>query len=808
MPRIMRASVIGASLLLANLAVVSGQQAARPADPSPERAVVDKYCSGCHSDKAKAGGLSLEHVDLANVGAHADVLEKVVRKLRSRQMPPDGMPRPDPATLEAFTASLETALDRAAAAAPNPGRVSAHRLNRAEYVNAIQDLLGLKIDGAALLPADMAGVGFDNDADVLSTTPALLTRYISAAGKISRLAMGSPENRAMTRLYEVENGARQDVRMGEEMSFASHGGLAVQHAFPLDGEYTFKIRLKRDGSVGTIYGIEADESEIELRSDRALLKRFRVGGKEKGPDPGEFIAVAEDDIEGARVHSYRLHADEGLEIRVPMKAGTRLVTVALTDSMPAPLEASRRRAGQDRNIGIDTLEISGPFDGKTPRESITRDRIMVCRPTTPDEERPCAARIISTLARRAYRRPVKESDVAPLLALYQDTRKSRDFDAGIERALEAMLSMPSFLLVVEPPRAAGAPGRPYALSNLELASRLSFFLWRSIPDDQLLDLAERGTLRTPTVLADQVRRMLADRRALRFMDDFAEQWLQVRNLHTLQPDRIRFPDFDPVLRESMARETLLFFESQLRADRPIQELLTANYTYLNELLARHYGVQGLRGTHFRRVTLTDERRFGLLGHASILTVSSYPDRTSVVLRGKWVLDNLLGTPPPAPPPNVPPLKGNDGKSKPLSLRERMEDHRKSPVCASCHAQMDPLGFVLEHYDATGRWRDTDDGAAINSTVTWSGASIAGPAAFREALKSRDGQFLRTVTEKLTTYALGREVTYTDAPEIRKISRAVRAGGDRWSDLIMAIVTSAPFQMRHNPPVTATMAERR
>jgi mono/diheme cytochrome c family protein len=796
--------------VLGSLAVVSAAQAQSPAAKAIDRSLLDKYCVTCHGGKLKTAGLDLDKVDANNVSGNAEVLEKVVRKLRSRQMPPDGVPRPDQATLDKFAATLETALDQAAAAAPNPGKVAAHRLNRAEYVNVIHDLLALDIDGAELLPSDLAGAGFDDNADVLSITPGLFSRYMSAATKISRVAMASPDNRAMTRLYRVEIGSRQDARMGEDMPFATHGGLAVRHTFPLDGEYVFKIRLKHDLNQGTVLGIEEDTSRIELSVDDALLKQFPIGGEIKGPDPGGLIAVPEDDLEGAKVHNYRLNADKSLEIRVPVKAGTRLVAAAFSDSLPAPLEASRRRAGQveDSSIGIDTLEISGPFNGKAPQQTPSRQRILVCRPATAAEEEPCAHKIIATLARRAYRRPVQDSDIAPLLAIYKQGRKARDFDAGIERALEALLSLPKFLLVMERTNAGGVPGSVYRVSDLELASRLSLFLWRSIPDDQLLDVAERGKLSDPGVLSDQVRRMLADRRAVRFMDDFQEQWLQIRNLHSQQPDRVKFPDFDPTLRESMARETELFFESQLREDRPISELLTANYTYLNEQLARHYGIDNIYGSHFRRVTLTDERRFGLLGKASVLTVSSYVDRTSVVLRGKWILENLLGTPPRAPPPNVPPLKENDGKSKPLALRERMEEHRKSAVCASCHAQMDPLGFVLENYDATGRWRENDQGAAINSTVNWSGKTINTPQMFREALLSRNDQFLRTVTEKLMTYALGREADYVDAPTIRKIDRYVAANGDRWSALIMGIIKSAPFEMRRVPPATITVAEQR
>jgi hypothetical protein len=779
-----------------------------------DRSLLDKYCVTCHNEKLKTGGLALDQVDVNQVRQNAEVLEKVVRKLRSQQMPPEGLPRPDAATLDAFVTTLESALDQVAQIDPDPGRVAAHRLNRAEYVNVIHDLLALDIDGTELLPSDMAGFGFDNNADVLSITPALLARYMSAATKISRLALGSPDNRPMMRVYKVEIGTRQNARMSEEMPFATHGGLAVHHTFPLDGEYVFRLRLKRNATVGTIEGIEEDTSQIELRVDHGLVRRYRIGGEFKGPDPGVLIAVPEDDVEGAKVHNYRLNADKQLEIRVPVKAGTRLVAAAFTDSLPSPIEVGRRRAGlvEDSDIGIDTLEISGPFNGKTPDETPGRRKIFVCRPASDRDEEPCARKIISTLALRAYRRPVVPADIEPLLSIYQEGRADRDFDEGIERALEALLSSPKFLIRMERAKTDAAPGGIYRLSDLELASRLSFFLWRSLPDDELLEFAERGKLRDPAVLANQVLRMLKDRRSTRFMDDFSDQWLQVRNIHSQDPDRTLFPDFDPTLREAMARETELFFESQVQEDHPIPELLAANYTYLNERLARHYGINDVYGSHFRRVALTDDRRLGLLGQASILTVSSYAHRTSVVLRGKWILENLLGTPPPPPPPNVPPLKENDGKSKPLALRERMEEHRKNAVCASCHARMDPLGFALEHFDATGKWRENDQGAEINSIITWSGRLVDGQKAFREALLSRKDEFVRTVTEKLLTYALGRGVDYSDAPTVRQIDRQVAKEDYRWSALISAIVNSTPFQMRRAPlpegSAPTTLAQRR
>jgi hypothetical protein len=461
---------------------------------------------------------------------------------------------------------------------------------------------------------------------------------------------------------------------------------------------------------------------------------------------------------------------------------------------------TRRNAflGLGSQAGIDMVYVSGPFGGKTPQETPSRRQIFTCRPASAREEEPCAKKILSTLTRRAYRRPTTDADVQPLLAIYGDGRRERDFEFGIERALEALLSSPKFLLRVERDPVDAKPGFVYRLSDLELASRLSFFLWKSMPDDELIDVAARGALKDPAVLAQQVRRMLADRRSVRFLDDFAEQWLTVRNIHSQDPDQTLFAGFDPTLREAMARETELFFESQIREDRSIPELLTANYTFLNERLARHYGIEDVYGSHFRRVALTDEKRFGLLGQASILTVTSYPNRTSVVLRGKWVLENLLGAPPPPPPAKVPPLKENTPGAKPEALRERMEQHRSNPVCASCHSRMDPLGFALEHFDAIGRWRENDGGADINSTISLDGVTIDSPKAFREALLRRGNEFVGTVTEKLLTYALGRGVESSDAPVVRQIVRDLAQNDNRWSSLIVSIVKSAPFQMRRMP----------
>ena len=758
----------------------------------PSREIIDRYCVTCHNERLQTAGLMLDQLDLSDIAGNAEMLEKMVHKLRNGQMPPEGRPRPDVATLTGFLVSLQTALDRVAVDNPNPGRVASRRLNRLEYANAINDLLALEVDSETLLPSDMAGFGFDNNAEVLSITPSLMTRYIAAATKISRAAVGSPDNRPVMQVYDVGY-ERRDIRRDDDMPFATHGGVAVRHHFPLDGEYVFAIRLKRNETIETIDGIDEDEHQMEMRIDHELIREFDIGGRYPGPDPGMLIAVPEDDPEGQILHEYRMRADHELEFRVPVKAGARLVAVGFTDSAPSPNMP-------DELPGLDMLYISGPFDGSVPDETPSRERIFTCRPAspTPGAEDACAREIFSGLARRAYRRPVTDADIDLLLRVYREGRADRDFEAGVERGLEALLSMPSFLMRVEQQPVDTRPGAIYELSDLELASRLSFFLWKSIPDDELLDLAEEGRLREPEVLAEQVQRLLADPRAIRFMDDFAGQWLQMRNIDSQDPDGALFAGFDDSLRAAMVQETQRFVQDQVRSDRPIQELLTANYTFLNEQLARHYDVEGVYGSHFRLHEWNDDRRHGLLGHASLLTVTSYANRTSVVLRGKWVLETLLGSPPPPPPPNVPPLAESD-RTNPTSLRERMEQHRQNPVCASCHRRMDPLGFAMEHFDAVGRWRETDGGAPINAEIELSGRTVNSPRTLREALLAEgDREFVRTVAEKMLIYALGRGVLHTDQPLLRRIADQLEQSGERWSTLVGTLVASEQFRMRQAP----------
>jgi uncharacterized protein DUF1592/uncharacterized protein DUF1588/uncharacterized protein DUF1587/uncharacterized protein DUF1585/uncharacterized protein DUF1595 len=768
-----------------------------PSD-SGHRALLDQYCTRCHNERLKTAGLMLDTLNLDRLSEAPDVWEKVVRKLRTQAMPPAGLPRPDKRTYDTFATWLETELDRAAATTPNPGRPVVHRLNRAEYTNAIRDLLGLDVDGRTLLPADDSAYGFDNVADVLSVSPVLLDRYLSAARKIARLGVGDPLIRPSVETYTVSKYLVQDDRMSEDLPFGSRGGIAIRHNFPLDGEYILRIRLQRT-LVEAVRGL-AEPQQLDVRLDHTRIKLFTVGG---GGPRAAYTG-------GGSVSSeYERTADAGLEVRFSAKAGMRLVGVAFLKNSAVPDGVRRAPLAlssfgfyieRDTPMAVASVQISGPYGAKTPEDTPSRRRIFLCRPTSDTNEEACAKTILSTLARRAYRRPTSEADVEKLVTFYKGARIERGFEAGIESALESLLIDPDFLFRTERDPANVAPGTAYRLSDLELASRLSFFLWSSIPDDELLDVAARGQLNDAAVLERQVRRMLADPRSAALVSNFSGQWLYLRNMRRVAPDPEAFPGFDDNLREALQRETELFVESTIRDDRSVVDLLTANYTFVNERLARHYGIPNIYGSHFRRVTFNDDTRGGLLGQGSILMVTSYPARTSPVLRGKWLLENILGAPPPPPPGNVPPLSENgEGGGKPLSMRERMEQHRKDPVCASCHARMDPLGFALENFDAIGRWRATSEaGTPIDASgVLPDGTKFNGPSDLRKALVSRRVEFVTTVTEKLLTYALGRGVESYDRPAIRTIMRGAASHEYRWSSLVWGIVKSVPFQMRRS-----------
>ena len=776
------------------------------------RALLDQYCVTCHNERLAIAGLLLDESDIEHVGAGADTWEKVVQKLRSGAMPPPGRRRPDRPTLDAFVTWLETELDREAVAHPNPGRPADHRLNQFEYGNAIRDLLELEIDAASLLPADESDHGFDNIAEVLSMSPTLLERYMFAARKISRLAVGDPSTGPAIETFNVSRGLRQDDRMSEDLPFATRGGTLIRHYFPLDGEYVVQIRLGRNFTNSQIRAIGTRE-EIDVLLDGARVTRFSIGGEcveSDDPDPkcaGTGIY---------RTSPYQLTADDVLHVRFTAQAGMHSLGVAfvkksaLTEG-PAPTLLPPRHTSSTYTaprMDIDSVRLEGPYNATGPGDTPSRRQIFVCQPTGTSTEEACATQILETLARRAYRRPVTGSDVETLLRFYRTGRREGSFEQGIQEALARLLVSPHFLFRIERDPASLQADAVYRISDLELASRLSFFLWSSIPDDELLEVAARGTLSDPDILDAQVRRMLADRRATALVTNFGGQWLHIRNLKAVDPDARAFPEFDDNLRDAFQRETELFLESQMREDRPLEELLTANYTFVNERLARFYGIRNVYGTHFRRAPLNDPRRAGLLGHASILTVTSYATRTSPVLRGKYLLDNILGAPPPPPPPNVPPLvETGEGGQSPASMRERMEQHRANPVCASCHTRMDPLGFALENFNAIGKWRTMDGTSAIDASgVLPDGTTFAGPGEFRRALLMHREEFVRTFTEKLLTYALGRAVQYYDMPAVRTIMRAAAPDNYRWSSLILGIVKSGPFQMRKAQAVATVAAQ--
>ena len=773
------------------------------------RAVLDRYCVTCHNDRLRTAGLALDTLRGEQVGEHAETWENVVRKLRARAMPPAGRPRPDKAAYEAVASALETALDRAAADNPNPGRTATHRLNRGEYANAIRDLLDLEVDARALLPPDDADLGFDNMADILSMSPARLERYLSAARKIARLALGDPAADPTTETYVVPKLRFQDDRMSEDLPFGSRGGIAIRHHFPLDAEYDIRIRLRRQ-LYGYVRGLQTRQ-QLEVRIDGRRVAEFTLGGPRGTPPPQTYTGTVLGDREW---EEHALHGDDALALRVPVAAGPRLLSVAFIrerterDGVLQPRATAKTLAIAERwsspseapEAAVERVSVSGPFDATGRGETPSRRRILVCEPAGAAEEAACAREVLATIARRAYRRPLTPPDVDALLALYAAGRRAGGFEAGIRRGLEGILVDPEFLFRIERDPL-GAPAGAHPISDLELASRLSFFLWSSIPDDELLAAADAGTLRDPAVLERQVRRMLADGRARALVDGFAAQWLGLRRLRSVVPAPDLFPEFDDNLREAFERETTLFVGSQLREDRSVLDLLRADYTFANERLARHYGIPNVYGSRFRPVTFDDGTRGGLLGQGGILTVTSYPTRTSPVLRGNWLLEHILGAPPPPPPPDVPALADRGAGGRPASVRERLERHRENPACASCHARMDPLGFALEHFDAIGQWRATGAaGAAIDAAGVFpDGTEFHGLAGLKAVLLSDREQFVRTVAEKLATYALGRGVQHYDMPAVRRIVRESAPYDYTWSSLVLGIARSMPFQMRRSAP---------
>ena len=762
---------------------VAGLQspASAPAPLTRYRALLDRYCAGCHNRQHKTAGVELDHLDLARAGDDAPVWEKVVRQLRTGVMPPEGMPRPPEEDRSAFSSWLESALDRAAETDPNPGRPAAYRLTRTQYANAIRDLLALEIDGPSLLPPDDPAFGFDNIADSLSFSPLLLERYLSAARKISRLAVGDATMQPAAATYATSPLVVQSGRMSEELPFGSGGGLAIRHRFPLDGEYVMTISLQRRRT--------SRPRQLDVRLDGKRLRLIRLEGQDGRSAYGQPAAP-------------------DLTVRFPAQAGTRTVSASFLRRAPAPegLGPARLPVGSLRgghsDFGVRSVRIDGPFLAQGPGDTPSRRLIFICRPASAAEagELDCARRILAHLARRAYRRPVTAGDVDPLLEFYRQGRSRGGFDAGVQAALERILVDPEFLFRVEREPAA-APSTAFNLGDLDLASRLSFFLWSSVPDENLLEAAIAGKLSDPPVLENQVRRMLADPRSRSLVTNFATQWLHLRNLRAVTPDENRYPEWDDNLREGLRKETEMFLESQLVRDRRVTELLDAGYTFVNERLARHYGIPHVYGNRFRRVNLDDERRRGLLGQGSVLTVTSYATRTSPVLRGKWLLENILGTKVPPPPADVPELPEHGETARPASLRQRMEQHSRNPACSSCHRLMDPLGFALENFDAIGRWRDRSlDGVPIDSLATLpDGTAIRGPADLRGVILNRRREFIETLTGKLLTYAVGRGVEHYDMPAIREIMRTAAPSNYRWSALILGIVKSRPFRMKRSAP---------
>lgn len=783
-------SVSGLVISLALLAAPNVASATQdPADPASYRAVLDRYCVACHNERLQRGGLALDTVPTDAIGTHAELWEKVLQKLQTQSMPPPGRPRPAEEEYGRFSSWLEHELDQAATLALNPGRPTIHRLNRLEYTNAVRDLLGLEVDGGTLLPGDDLAYGFDNNADMLTIAPGLLERYIASARAISRLAVEDPSLEPDLTRYSLSAFDAQNDRMSEDLPFGSRGGTVVRHYFPLDAEYVVNLRL--GGNV-------REPQEMDVRLDGARVALLDVG---RWPEESGRTAAP-------------TGPDGVLVLRFPVTAGSHALQVSFVKHNAVvegvapsrlPLWTFGTGRGFVERMALDSVEIEGPFApdtvgvGAADRTGLGgRSTVFTCQPTSPGDDARCADEILGGLARRAYRRPVRPDDVAVLRAFFDEGRRAGGFRAGIQRALEMMLVDPEFLFRVERDPADVAPDTAFRLSDVELASRLSFFLWSSIPDEELLGAAEAGRLSQPAVLEAQVRRMLADERSSVLVSSFGSQWLHLRRMRTVTPEVTAFPGFDDSLRDALVRETELFVESQFREDRSVVDLLTADYTFVNERLARHYGIEGVYGSRFRRVTWDDDKRRGLLGHGSILTVTSLATRTSPVVRGKWVLENILGTPPPPPPPDVPALPDRVDSGEVTSMRTRMESHRANPVCASCHSRMDPLGFALEHFDAVGRWRDHEADIPIDdSGVLPDGTSFDGLPALREVLFERRSEFVTTVAEKLLIYALGRGVEYYDQPAIRAIVRAARQDDYRWSALVLALVRSEPFQMRRS-----------
>ena len=775
-----------AVLLVLALALTTGAQTPRPAAPA---AVFEQYCVTCHNPRLKTAGFVLDPSELSRVGANAEVWEKVVRKLRSGAMPPASAPRPSKAVYDSTTTFLETELDKAASAKPNPGTLPLlHRLSRTEYQNAVRDLLAIdalpkEMDYELLLPADNISSGFDNIADLLFVSPSTMERYLDAARKISRLAVGNPEMPLMVNIHKLHPEHNQEARI-DELPFGTRGGIAIRSYFPVDGDYEVSL---------DIAGAARDPNEIEISVDGERMQLIPLGGPAGG--------------RGGGARGGRGGAAQPMEYRIPVKAGEHLVGVTFIEKSQARDEETLRPRLRSRGSGpaLASVTISGPYAVKGSGDPASRRRLFTCRPASgapANTELACARQILQTLTKRAYRRPSTPADLDRLMPFYTAGRAEGGFDVGIEKALERVLVSPQFLFRIEADPANAAPGSTHRVSDLELASRLSFFLWSSIPDDELLDAAMAGKLKNAAGLDQQVKRMLADSRSESMVTNFAAQWLYLRDIETKVPDELLFPNFDETLRTAFRRETELFLNSILREDRSVLDLLTANYTFVNERLAQQYGIPNIQGSYFRKVTFPDgSPRGGLLGQGSILAITSYANRTSPVLRGKWVLENILSSPPPPPPPNVPSLKIEGSEpGKVLTLRDAMTQHRANPACAGCHARMDPIGFSMENFDALGKWRERDAGGTIDASgLLPDGTRFDGIPGLKKMLLDHQAEFVSTITEKLLMYAAGRNLQYYDAPAVREIVRSAARDKYTLSSLVLGVAKSAPFQMRKSSP---------
>lgn len=774
---------------------------ADPSVPESQNALIKQYCVTCHNNRMKTGGLTLAGFDVSAAEQHADVAEKMIRKLRAGMMPPAGSRRPEAPALAELVTSLEGRIDKAASTSPNPGRRPFQRLNRAEYAHSVHDLLGIDVDVTAFLPPDTISAGFDNVADVQAFSPTLMEGYLRAASKISSLAVGDRTASATAATYKVPRTASQ-LQHVDGAPYGTRGGMSVVHIFPADGDYIFKMML-HSIPTGQLFGSPAKGEQIEVSVN------------------GERVALVDINPRMSETDA------NGMTLQTPaiaVKAGPQRVSAAFiqrfeapVDDVIAPIEHTLADTNIGSNYGVTTLPhlrdftISGPHKVTGVSDTPSRRRIFTCRPTTASEEVTCASEIVGRLAKRAYRGPVADADLQGLMDFYEKGRTGADFEGGIRLALQAILASPRFLFRLEEAPSTLRAGQTYRISDLDLASRVSFFLWGTGPDEELVRIATQGTLKTPTVFEKQVRRMLADPRSEALATRFASQWLRLQDLEKIHPDALLYPAYDQTLAQALKRETELFFDSLIREDRSVLDLLNADYTFANERVAKHYGIPNVTGSRFRRVPLSDESRRGILGHGSILTLTSVADRTSPVQRGKWVMEVLLGSPPPPPPPNVPLLEETKAVSgaKLLSVRERMEEHRSNPACTSCHRVIDPLGLTLENFDVTGQWRIKDSGVPVDATgELYDGLKMDGPAGLRQALVKHSDMVLLSFTESLMTYALGRRVEYFDMPTIRSIVRDAARNENRISSFILGIAKSAAFQMSAaEPPQTTELGQQ-